>query len=51
MGHDSAGDFYPLAFDALLKPVKQPDGRQSFVWIQGGGAMPAERLDANSARP
>lgn len=43
MGHDSAGDFYPLAFDALLKPVKQPDGRQSFVWIQGGGAIPAQR--------
>ena len=31
MGHDSAGDFYPLAFDALLKPVKQPDGSQSFA--------------------
>lgn len=51
MGHDSAGDFYPLAFDALLKPVQQPDGRQSFVWIQGGGAIPAERIDADGATP
>lgn len=51
MGHDSAGDFYPQAFDALLKPVKQPDGRQSFVWIQGGGAIPAERIDADGATP
>lgn len=51
MGHDSAGDFYPLAFDALLKPVKLPDGRQSFVWVQGGGAIPAERIDVDGATP
>tara|TARA_R110002020_G_scaffold13691_16_gene49073 strand:+ start:251 stop:1627 length:1377 start_codon:yes stop_codon:yes gene_type:complete len=51
MGHDSAGDFYPLAFDALLKPVKQPDGSQSFVWIQGGGAMPARRIGARGETP
>lgn len=51
LGHDSAGDFYPLAFDAVLKPVKQPDGSQSFVWIQGGGALPAQRLDPRGANP
>src|SRR5690606_23635782 len=51
LGHDSAGDFYPLAFDALLKPVKQPDGSQSFVWIQGGGAMPAQRIGARGETP
>jgi CubicO group peptidase (beta-lactamase class C family) len=51
MGHDSAGDFYPLAFDALLKPVKQPDGSQSFVWIQGGGAMAAQRTGARGETP
>lgn len=48
MGYDSAGDFYPLAFDALLRP--QGDGeRLAFVWMQGGGAMPARRVDAAPA--
>lgn len=27
MGHDDAGDFHPLAFDALLKPQRKCDGR------------------------
>ena len=38
MAYDSAGDFYPLAFDALLKPNAQEKG---FMWMQGGGAMTA----------
>lgn len=41
MGYDSAGHFFPRAFDALLVPG--PDGR-SFVWRQGGGAVPATRV-------
>jgi hypothetical protein len=51
MGYDSAGDFYPLAFDAVLRPAPQPDGSVSFVWIQGGGAVPATRLPARGERP
>ena len=45
MGHDDAGDFYPLAFDALLKPQRKADGRYGFTWMQGGGAMAAVRSD------
>jgi CubicO group peptidase (beta-lactamase class C family) len=40
--HDSRGDFSPIAFDALLKP--NADGR-GFVWVQGGGAVPASRIE------
>lgn len=46
MGFDSAGDFYPLAFDALLRPQKTAAGR-AFLWLQGGGAQPASRIDPN----
>src|SRR5690606_26942601 len=40
------GDFFPLAFDALLTPEKKADGRYTFSWSQGGGRMPAKRIDA-----
>ena len=49
MGHDSAGDFYPLAFDALLHPTRKPDGRYGFTWFQLGGALEAERIEARAA--
>ena len=45
MGYDDAGDFYPLAFDALLTPQKKADGSVAFTWMQGGGAMVASRID------
>ncbi|MCF7221247.1 serine hydrolase [Marilutibacter chinensis] len=48
MGYDSAGDFYPLAFDALLSPQKGADGSYRFVWHQGGGVLAARRIDANA---
>lgn len=52
MGHDDAGDFYPLAFDALLKPQRKDDGSYGFTWIQMGGAIPAVRIDGPSgAKP
>jgi len=44
LGYDDAGDFYPLQFDALLSPKQASDGHWSFVWLQGGGAMPATRV-------
>ena len=46
MGFDDAGDFYPLAFDALLKPQRAADGSQGFTWFQGGAAIAAVRRDA-----
>jgi D-alanyl-D-alanine-carboxypeptidase/D-alanyl-D-alanine-endopeptidase len=46
---DSAGDFFPASFDAILRPQRQADGRYAFVWLQGGGAMPAKRVDAAPA--
>jgi serine-type D-Ala-D-Ala carboxypeptidase/endopeptidase len=44
MGHDSAGDFYPLKFDALLRPKRKADGTYTLTWFQQGGALEAERV-------
>jgi len=44
MGYDSAGDFYPLAFDALLRPKRKADGTYTFTWFQLGGALEAARI-------
>ena len=46
MGYDSAGDFYPLQFDALLRPKRKSDGSYTFTWFQLGGALEAERTGA-----
>jgi serine-type D-Ala-D-Ala carboxypeptidase/endopeptidase len=43
MGYDSAGDFYPLKFDAMLRPKRKADGTYSFTWFQGGAALEVER--------
>jgi D-alanyl-D-alanine-carboxypeptidase/D-alanyl-D-alanine-endopeptidase len=43
MGYDSAGDFYPLKFDALLRPKRKADGTYAFTWFQGGSVLEAER--------
>ena len=45
MGYDSAGDFFPLLFDALLSPRRGATG-WTFDWLQGGAHIPATRLDA-----
>ena len=42
MGYDSAGDFYPLQFDALLRPKRRVDGTYTFTWFQLGGADEAQ---------
>jgi D-alanyl-D-alanine-carboxypeptidase/D-alanyl-D-alanine-endopeptidase len=46
MGYDSAGDFYPLQFDGLLRPKRKADGTYALTWFQGGGALEAERVGA-----
>ncbi len=48
MGYDDAGDFFPLAFDAVLRPQKKADGTHVFTWRQMGGALPATRIDASA---
>ncbi|MCK7593423.1 serine hydrolase domain-containing protein [Pseudomarimonas salicorniae] len=45
MRYDSAGDFYPLAFDAVLRPQVNGE-RVGFIWLQGGAATPASRIEA-----
>jgi D-alanyl-D-alanine-carboxypeptidase/D-alanyl-D-alanine-endopeptidase len=45
MGHDDAGDFYPLAFDALLRPQRKADGSYGFTWVQMGAQLAAVRSD------
>jgi serine-type D-Ala-D-Ala carboxypeptidase/endopeptidase len=44
MDHDSAGDFYPLKFDALLRPRHKADGTYTFTWFQLGGVAEAEPI-------
>jgi serine-type D-Ala-D-Ala carboxypeptidase/endopeptidase len=44
LGYDSAGDFYPLRFDALLRPKRKADGTYTFTWFQLGGALEAVRI-------
>ena len=45
MGYDNAGDFYPLQFDALLRPQRKADGTYTFTWFQLGSAFEATRID------
>jgi CubicO group peptidase (beta-lactamase class C family) len=44
MEHDSAGEFYPLEFDAVLQPRRKVDGTYTFTWYQLGGIHRAERV-------
>jgi len=50
MGYDSAGDFYPRDFDAVLRPQRGASG-YTFIWMQMGAALPATRVDNAAARP
>lgn len=47
MAYDDAGDFYPLAFDAVLRPQKKANGGYAFTWMQMGGMIPATRIDVD----
>jgi serine-type D-Ala-D-Ala carboxypeptidase/endopeptidase len=49
MGYDSAGDFYPLEFDASLRPQKKLDGGYALLFLQSGGAFPLKKIDPNAA--
>jgi serine-type D-Ala-D-Ala carboxypeptidase/endopeptidase len=48
MGYDSAGDFYPLQFDALLRPKRRVDGTYTFTWFQLGGADEAQPVSTRA---
>ncbi|MBD9478257.1 serine hydrolase [Pseudoxanthomonas sp. PXM02] len=50
MSYDSAGDFYPRDFDAVLRPQRGANG-YTFTWMQMGGALPATRIDKAVATP
>jgi D-alanyl-D-alanine-carboxypeptidase/D-alanyl-D-alanine-endopeptidase len=49
MGHDDAGDFYPLQLDAVLRPQRKADGSYGFTWTQMGAVLPATRVDSAKA--
>ena len=49
MGYDSEGDFFPLEFDAILRPKKRADGSYSLLLLQGGGAIPLKKIEAKTA--
>jgi D-alanyl-D-alanine-carboxypeptidase/D-alanyl-D-alanine-endopeptidase len=44
MEYDSAGEFYPFEFDAVLRPRRKVDGTYTFTWYQLGGTHRAERV-------
>jgi CubicO group peptidase (beta-lactamase class C family) len=46
MEYDSAGEFYPFEFDAILQPRRKVDGTYALTWHQLGGIHPAERVGA-----
>jgi serine-type D-Ala-D-Ala carboxypeptidase/endopeptidase len=48
MGYDSEGDFFPLEFDAILRPKKRADGGYSLLLLQGGGAIPLKRIESKT---
>ncbi|MET0342075.1 MAG: serine hydrolase [Polyangiales bacterium] len=50
LAYDSEGDFYPLAFDALLRPTKT-DAGYVLQWFQGGGMITATRITPEAAPP
>jgi serine-type D-Ala-D-Ala carboxypeptidase/endopeptidase len=46
MEYDSAGEFYPFEFDAILQPRRKLDSTYTFTWYQLGGLQQAERVGA-----
>jgi serine-type D-Ala-D-Ala carboxypeptidase/endopeptidase len=44
MEYDSAGEFYPFEFDAVLQPRRDVEGTYTFTWYQLGGTQPAVRV-------
>ena len=50
LAYDDAGDFYPVDFDALLRPVRTSAG-YGFTWMQLGGVLAAKRLDGAATKP
>jgi CubicO group peptidase (beta-lactamase class C family) len=46
MEYDSAGEFYPFEFDAILQPRRKVDGTYTFTWHALGGSQQAERVGA-----
>ena len=50
MEYDSAGEFYPLEFDAILQPRPKVDGTFTFTWYQLGGIHPAGRIGATAPK-
>ena len=48
MGFDDAGDFYPLEFDAVLRPQRKADGSYIFTGRQAGAVLPATRIGASA---
>lgn len=43
LGHDNVGDFYVLAFDAVLR-LAAPGEAHAFIWLQGGGVARGFRV-------
>ncbi|HNV84793.1 MAG TPA: serine hydrolase [Arenimonas sp.] len=52
MAYDSAGDFYPLEFDATIRTQKKSDGSYALLFLQSGAAFPLKKVEAGStAKP
>jgi serine-type D-Ala-D-Ala carboxypeptidase/endopeptidase len=48
MGYDSEGDFFPLEFDAVIRPKKRADGGYSLALSQGGAVIPLKKIEPKS---
>jgi serine-type D-Ala-D-Ala carboxypeptidase/endopeptidase len=48
MAYDSEGDFFPLEFDAILRPKKRADGGYSLALLQGGAVIPLKKIESKT---
>jgi CubicO group peptidase (beta-lactamase class C family) len=52
LGFDSEGDFYPLGYDAILRPNLRDASKPPLTFLQSGAALPMLRADqAKAAEP
>jgi serine-type D-Ala-D-Ala carboxypeptidase/endopeptidase len=49
LAYDSAGDLYPLEYDAIIRPKKLSNGSYQLTFFQSGGVFPMKRIEQNTA--
>lgn len=49
LGYDSEGDFFPLEYDAILRPNLHDANKPLLTFFQSGAALPMIRVDTRAA--